>query len=399
MRVAVISDWYLPRLGGIELYLAELVQKLVSDGVDLEVLTPVPGLEAINGVSIRRLCDNEAPNGGYRFPPSRHASNGPDFLYLLELFFGSQRPRPLRRLKFALLTGGYDVVHIHLGNTPFSYLAVNLCRDLGLPVLATFHSVLGSSERRVAAIAGRLLHTADWPATVKLTSVSRFAAAARTPLFGAAPLDVMPNGVDTDLWQAVRAHRAKRRAEAGRSPRIELFAAMRLHSRKRPMQLLDAMVELQRIQPGTSVRLRIAGDGPLRGRLERRIAMFGLTGIVETYGQLGRSNIAAMMAETDLFLMPSRLESFGIAALEARISGVPVLAFRESGMRDFLQPDADSLLVSNDAGFAAALARFCADPALRAQLDSGAALPLAGYGWNDLVRNCRAAYAEALVMR
>ncbi|MGN6102613.1 MAG: glycosyltransferase family 4 protein [Devosia sp.] len=396
MRLAVISDWYLPRLGGIELYLNDLTQRLLADGIDLEVLTPVPGPEVVNGVSVRRLCDTERPRGGYRFPPPDHAANGPDFLYLVNLF-GLTRPGPIARLKAALASGGFDLAHVHLGNTPFSYLAVNACLALGLPVVATFHSVLSPAERPFFAVGGWLLGCRRWPGRADLTAVSSFAAETRRAMLGDARLGVMPNCADVDYWGAVRQARAGRLRDKSR---IELFAAMRLHPRKRPLLLLDAVEAARRALPqGTQMRLRIAGGGPLRTRLEREIAARDLTDTVELCGQLPREAVRAAIAEADLFLMPSHLESFGIAALEARLAGLPVLAMRDSGMRDFLEDGVDSLLAADDRAFVEGLSRFVRDVALRERLSEGSRRPLSGYSWDDLVENCRRAYAVAVGRR
>src|SRR3569623_281966 len=132
LRIAIISDWYLPRLGGIELYLGELTARLKAAGHDVEVLTPVPGPAEVNGIRVHRLCDPARPDGGYAFPPPVHASNGRDFLYLLDLFFAPRRPNAMQRLGALLRAGAYDVAHVHLGYTSFSYVAVRSCLGLGL---------------------------------------------------------------------------------------------------------------------------------------------------------------------------------------------------------------------------------------------------------------------------
>jgi glycosyltransferase involved in cell wall biosynthesis len=392
MRVAIVSDWYLPRLGGIELYLADLTARLAAAGHGIEVLTPVPGPDRLGDTPIHRL----APADGYRFPPAGHAANFPDLLYTVELLAGPARPSPLARLRQVLASGGYDLAHIHLGNTPFAYLAVRAAMALGLPVVATFHSVLGSAERPVAALAARMLDCAGWPQRVELTAVSTAAARARAAMFGMAPFAILPNGVDARLWDEVRRQRVA--GKAGSAPRpLEFVSTLRLHSRKRPQLLIEAMAALRHHLPADRrARLKIAGDGPLRGSLARRIARLGLSDRIELLGQVPRPRIAELLAEADLFLMPSRLESFGIAALEARIAGVPVLALRQSGAADFLTADRDSLLAANDRDFISALICFAADASLRQRLTAGSSEPLTGYSWADVVARCEAAYRDAI---
>jgi glycosyltransferase involved in cell wall biosynthesis len=157
------------------------------------------------------------------------------------------------------------------------------------------------------------------------------------------------------------------------------------------------MAELHRhLAPDRRARLRIAGDGPLRDSLTRRVARLGLGDRIELLGQVPRQRVADLLAEADLFLMPSRLESFGIAALEARIAGVPVLALRQSGTSDFLAADRDSLLAADDRGFVDALLRFAGEAPLRQRLAAGSREPLPGYAWEDVVARCEAAYRDAI---
>lgn len=399
IRVALVSDWFLPRLGGIELYLGDLSTRLQASIADVEVLTPVPGPQWVNGVHVQRLCVGDRPDGGYRFPPPLHANNSQDALHLLDLFFGRRRPGALQKLRQVLTDGGYDVVHVHLGNTPFAYLAIRTCLALGLPVVATFHSVLGKMERPVAALCGRLLGCRSWPSRIHLTAVSSTAAEARSAMFGPVPFAILPNAADSAWADDIRVIRARRR-EPGPERPLQIVSVMRLHPRKRPLALIDAFAAAAReVSPERAPRLRIAGDGPLRSAMLHRTAALDIADRVELCGQLSRQELAALLADADLFAMPSRLESFGIAALEARLAGVPVLAMQRSGARDFLRDHEDSLLVAGDDAFASAISRFANDPELREKLAAGSRRPLSGYSWDDLARRCGEAYAQAIALR
>ena len=172
---------------------------------------------------------------------------------------------------------------------------------------------------------------------------------------------------------------------------------MRLHGRKRPDALIDAMVALRtRLKPTAPVRLRIAGDGPLRQALAQRIAHEGLQDQVELCGRLDRDGIADLLTEADVFLLPSHLESFGLAALEARLSGVPVLAMRDSGVREFLTQDGDSLLVDGDADFQRALVETVDNATLRARLTEACRRPIDTYSWAAIIERHLRAYREVV---
>ena len=205
LRIAIVSDWYLPRFGGIETQVHGLARALIASGMEVTVFTPVPGPRELDGVSIDRL----APESGYRFPPSLVASNFRDFLYVLELLARRGVDGPLARLKHALAAGGFDVVHAQLGNTPFSYMAVNAARALNMPVVATFHSMLSGGEIPFAALGCLQLGCGRWRGNTLVTAVSSKVAAVRQPMVGS-KIAVLPNGIDAGFWSG-RASGARQR--------------------------------------------------------------------------------------------------------------------------------------------------------------------------------------------
>jgi glycosyltransferase involved in cell wall biosynthesis len=396
LRVAIITDWYLPRFGGMELHLHDLAARLTSAGHFVEILTPVPGPGAVDDVRVLRLCVPDEPDGGFRFPPPRQAS-GADFFYFLELFLPHGGSSVLQRLRTHLDHQGYDLAHIHFANAPFAYAATKVALALGLPVLATFHSVLAHVQIPIAAVFARLMGTAAWKGRIGLTAVSRTVTDTLAPVVDPTAVTILPNAVDTSRWDSVRQLRGASGRRRDRSGRLELVSAMRLHARKRPDALLDAVSALKlKLPAAVNVRIRIAGDGPLRAALERRLARDGLQAEVVLCGQLDSDGIAGLLADADIFLLPSHLESFGLAALEARLSGVPVLAMRNSGVREFLTDGIDSLLAEDDAGFQNALMAFATDAGLRERLTDACRTAIETYGWDSVIKRHLQAYRDVI---
>lgn len=388
MRIAMVSDWYLPRLGGIETQIHDLSVALNAAGHEVEVLTPVPGPGTLGGVCIHRLCDVSREDGGYRFPPSAVANNFRDFFYVVELLENRGDDSALGRLEDMLRRGNYDVVHAQLGNTPFAYLAVNIALRLGLKVVVTFHSMLGAFEQPIAFAISRALGCQKWAGRALLTAVSSNVAQNRAFSVGSHEFKILPNGTNVTYWEQVQSRRAE-----SQTP-LKFFAAMRLHPRKRPFALIDSMAALRTQVPAREFPvLHIAGDGHMRPSLEKRIRALDLVDNVILCGRLDRKEIAGYLAKADLFLMPSYLESFGIAALEARMAGVPVLAMKQAGAWDFLTPDMDGIMADNDSDFARKLCEFVLEGNLRARLRLGVTKLLPGYSWPELVAQCQAYYA------
>ena len=83
--------------------------------------------------------------------------------------------------------------------------------------------------------------------------------------------------------------------------------------------------------------------------------------MVELPGRMDRSGIRELYRRADVYIAPATLESFGIAALEARCAGLPVLARRRTGIADFIADGVEGLLAGNDRALAGAGAEVAAD--------------------------------------
>jgi glycosyltransferase involved in cell wall biosynthesis len=111
----------------------------------------------------------------------------------------------------------------------------------------------------------------------------------------------------------------------------------------------------------------IAGEGPLRGQLERRVAAAGLNGRFHLVGQLPDPHTA--LAGADVCILSSTSEGLGSSILAAMATGVPVVATRVGGIPELLGTGAGLMVPPGDpAGFAAAVRRVLSDPGLRDKL-------------------------------
>jgi glycosyltransferase involved in cell wall biosynthesis len=144
---------------------------------------------------------------------------------------------------------------------------------------------------------------------------------------------------------------------------------MRLAGRKRPGALLAIADAVRSLLPdGAGLRLLIAGDGPLAPRLRSEIDRSGLRETVTLLGGLSREQVRSVYRQADLYVAPAYQESFGIAALEARAAGLPVVAMRAGGVREFVEHDVDGLLCDDDADMVDALRRLVGDEVLRSRI-------------------------------
>ncbi|HEY6748457.1 MAG TPA: glycosyltransferase family 4 protein [Mycobacteriales bacterium] len=362
MRVAHVSDFYLPRLGGIELHVRDLAVRQQAAGHAVEVLTSTPGGGDDDAVPVRRITE------AFRHPAALHPGG----------------PRAVGEL---LRTGKYDVVHVHAGVfSPLAFAAVAAGAGAGLPVVVTLHSFLTSYEPAFRAL-DTAVGWSSWP--VQWTAVSDVAAESVRRLVGPdSPVLVLPNGTDPADWRVRRSDRDP--------DQVLLVGVMRLAARKRPLPLLRMLRRARSVlSPAVGLRAVIVGEGRQRAALERYLWRHRMRDWVELPGRLPRTGIRQVFERADLFVAPAVLESFGIAALEARCSGLPVLARHGSGIGSFVTHGQDGLLAGSDAEMVRDLVGLAADPAERERLAARSRLAPPDLGWSSVLARTAAAYAAA----
>ena len=114
--------------------------------------------------------------------------------------------------------------------------------------------------------------------------------------------------------------------------------------------------------------LVLIGDGPERREVEALVAQLGLGAYVRFLGLMPR--VSELLARADLFLLPSQTESFGLAALEALASGVPVVASAVGGLPEVVRDGVTGLLVppAQPAELARAIASLLGDEPRRSAM-------------------------------
>ncbi len=358
-RILHVTDYYRPKVGGIEMFVEELAVRQTAAGHDVTVLTPARdagGADATGPVDVIR-----AP---------------------------SWSPVPLPILPRGLQLTSYDVVHLHLSVAcPFSTRVAQVAAGLGVPVVATVHSLWTGREgwvRIIGAIAG----WDTWP--VRWTAVSAAAAAAmRSTLGEDTRVDVVPNAVDVGWWSACTP------VEDASRP-VTFVSVMRLAGRKRPLPLLEAFATARQAAPAdAALRLVIVGEGPLERKVRTRTTDLGLDGCVELTGGLSRHEIRDLYRRADGYVAPSHQESFGIAALEARAAGLPVVAMRSGGVGEFVGHGTEGLLCEDDEDLARALAALTEDDGLRRRIAAHNRSHPPAMDWSTALDGFQAAYQDA----
>lgn len=316
MRILHITDCFLPRLGGIEVQVDELSRAQQQAGHQVSVATAT--LDAHGDLPLYPV--------GPRLPGSVPIG-------------GSLHP-VLEQVK-------PDLVHIHAGVvSPFAWRALRQTRHL--PSVVTVHSMWG---KPTGALYRRLIDQ-----RCLVTAVSEAAARPIRRAIGS-HVHVVPNGIDVAPWQEIRPWLP--------TGAVHVVAVGRLAPRKEPFTLLRLLREAGSRVP---IRATIVGDGPAAALMRGYLRKHRMDGWVRMTGRLDRSEVREVLATADVFIAPARQESFGLAALEARLAGIPVVAHAASGIADFVMPGVEGLLGNSTADLSHSLIRLITDHELRHEI-------------------------------
>jgi len=312
----MISDWYLPRIGGTEMHLHDLAVRLVGEGHDVQVITSTPGPGKTDGIRAHRI---DAP----LFP-------GIGLVWTRRAFI---------QIEAILKSEKCDVVHCHANViNPVSYGGAYLSQRLGIPAIITWKSILGVYTP-LFKIANRIYEWSKWP--IVFSGVSEVTAKDIKSIVRKKDVHIVPNGIDISKWKV--------EPTPHEPNKILLVSTMRLTRKKRPLALIQMVSDLSRkIPDGLYLKVKIVGEGDKRRAMEKLITKLSLKNTIELVGHQSRKNIRELFSKADIYICPTKWESFGIAVLEARCAGLPVVALESGGVKEIIEHKKEGLLAKTD---------------------------------------------------
>ena len=223
-----------------------------------------------------------------------------------------------------------DVIHAHyaIPHATAGWMAKQLlAHERNLPIVTTLHGTditLVGQDPSYFSITKFSIEQSD-----AVTAVSQYLKDETLKAFGCGNcgIEVVPNFVDLQEFRPPR-------------ERCPLFPAndkVLMHiSNMRPVKrLLDVIGIFDRVQREVPARLVLAGDGPDRDAAEREVDRLKLKDRVRFIGKV--EDVAQVLRWAHLFLLPTVSESFGLAALEALSTGVPVIGTRSGGLPEVVE--------------------------------------------------------------
>jgi N-acetyl-alpha-D-glucosaminyl L-malate synthase BshA len=233
-----------------------------------------------------------------------------------------------------------DILHVHyaIPHSISAYLARMILSDRSVPFVTTLHGTditLVGNDRSYLPITRFGIEQSDW-----VTAVSGYLRQRTIEEFQIhRPISVVPNFVDCSTYGRSTDMRLRSRfAEPDEGILIHI-------SNFRPVKRIeDVIATFAEVRRQAPARLLMVGDGPERPKAEWLVQNQNLTPSVMFLGK--QNDMAPLLSIADVLLLPSENESFGLVALEAMASEVPVVATRVGGLPEVIQDQHDGFLCS-----------------------------------------------------
>ena len=374
LRVALVSETYVPEVNGVALTLERVVHGLSARGHDLQVVRPrqagtdAPSAQAgLEQVLMRSL---PIPN----YPQVR---------------FGLPAKGALLRL-WALRRP--DLVHIATEG-PLGWSALQAARKLKLPLSTDFHTNfhtysrhygVGWLQKPIAAYLRKFHNAAD------CTLVPTESLKAELQALGFERLRVVGRGVDTQRFNPAQRN-PELRAAWGAAPDdcVVLFVS-RLAPEKNLHLLLQAFAAMQQVQP--RCKLVLVGDGPERAHLQAQCPQALVCGM-----RTG-SDLAQHYASADVFVFPSQSETYGNVVPEAMASGLAVLAYDCAAAAELIAHQTNGLLApfGDSERFVEHAQQLAVQPETVQRLRAAARARAEALDWGQIAQQTEALWLELL---
>ena len=353
LRIAFVTETYPPEVNGVAMTLAELVRRLQARQHQITLIRPRQGHERVGQTS---PSANQTSQVNGRLPIEEFLVHGVQIPRYSQLRMGL----PAKRFLIQQWTSQRpDVVHIATEG-PLGWSALQAARRLTLPVSTdfrtNFHAYSGHYGLRwlYKPIMGylRTFHNLAHCTTVPTKTLQAQLAAS-----GFERLSVVARGIDAERFHPRHRCEALRAQWGLAEGDFAVLYVGRLAAEKNLDGLAVAFEAIERANP--RARLILVGDGPMRAALETRLpkALF--------CGQQMGHDLARCYASADLFLFPSKTETFGNVTVEAMASGLPVVAFADGAALELVRTDENgaSVDLADDAGYVSEATRLALNAA------------------------------------
>ncbi|HEX9341387.1 MAG TPA: glycosyltransferase family 4 protein [Thermoplasmata archaeon] len=319
MRIAQVAPWFYPHLGGVESHVRALSTELAARGHDVTVVTTrhdpsLPEEESMDGFRVVRVK--------------------PRAIVMRTPIAPKMRAR-LRTLET-------DVFHGHFPPPLAAHYATSVAAARGAPSVVTYHcdvEIPSAFGILLESVYRRSLGASTLDRATKVVVTTRTYAATSRAVWKHNPA-VIPNAVDHRRFRPdVDPSPVRKTLNLSPDEKVVLLVG-----RIEPHKGIEQFIEAARYVP--DARFLVAGDGSLLPAMKGLAATFGVDGRLRFVGRVSEDGLPRLYAACDVFVLPSvsRLEAFGIVALEAMATGKPVVVADIPGVREVIENGKEGLL-------------------------------------------------------
>jgi glycosyltransferase involved in cell wall biosynthesis len=368
MKIAIVTETFLPKIDGIVTMVTQTVEALTAAGDEVLVFAPAGGPEQLCGARVIGLPSVPFPF----YPELRIAAPRASMRRALTAF----RPDALHLFEPTLLgIGG-----IYYGKV--LHVPIVISYHTNLPVYLHYYR-MGFLE----SITWKLMRARHQRADLNLCTSS--AMMEQLHQQGIDRLALWERAVDAERFHPSKSSWEMRKILSGGEPdKPLLLCVSRLSAEKE----IEGLREVITTVPG--IRLAIVGDGPARRDLEKHFK-----GSPSFFvGYLRGEELAAAYASADLFVLPSKTETLGLVLLEAMAAGCPVVACNAGGVPDAVEEGVTGFLFepSDPRGLANAVRCALEHPEQRAAVRARARAEVEQHSWREATRQLRQSYQRAI---
>ena len=378
---------YPPRVvGGIARVVHDLSHRLIKDGHEVTVVTYKEGnvqdFEDDKGVKVYRV-------NNYMINPN----NFIDWIMQLNFNLISKATELINK------EGPFDVIHAH--DWLVAYAAKTLKDSFKIPVVSTIHATESGRNSGIHDEVQRYINDTEWMLTYESSEVivnSNFMKSELQRLFGLPfeKINVIPNGVNLNLYNGVERDYNFRRQYAADNEKIILYVG-RLVYEKGIQNLIAAIPKV--LNNYHDSKLIIAGKGGMIDELRDEVRRLNIENKVYFTGYLNLTQVTKMYKCADVAVFPSTYEPFGVVALEGMLSGTPVVVSDVGGLNEIVEHRVNGMksYAGNPNSIADSILELLFNPELCANVAKAAKAKVKSqYNWNKIAQDTHFIYQKAI---
>lgn len=299
-KIGLISDTFLPQIGGAEIHVKNLAQFLKRDGYDVEIFTNIQGEKSLNGIKIYR--NNNKGNKIWRL---------------------------LKDIKsIFLFVKNVDVVHAHY-TFYLACLSGVVAKILRKPFIVTLHG-LGTLDSSVNKNFRRKIYRyISFKMADAVIATSGEMADVAKRFVGNKKIFIIPNGVDTDYFLA--------KNNQNKNNKVVVLSARRLNPKNGVQYLIESVPKVA--EKFSEIEFWIAGKDKLENYLKERVRDLKMENFVKFIGEIQNEDMLKYYNDADIVVFPSSAESTSIACLEAMSCEKAIVASALSAFKEMIDDD------------------------------------------------------------